>query len=233
MLMRLRSWLFWPIAPVVTTLGCTILALTKNLRVISVTSSLWGRVLIWFAGVKLQVRGGVPVEETSFVVVSNHSSLLDIPMLLAALGGMNLCFGSRPKFFGVPVLGWGMHHGGHFEVDRDSGVTAYRSVLRAVEERSGGKRSVVMFPEGTRSEDGKVQDFLSGAFGAAVEHGRPILPVAIIGLHEVLPTGAMQPRPSRVTVHIGEPIETNGMDRSDVEGLKTDVRDWMLRLIPA
>lgn len=102
----------------------------------------------------------------------------------------------------------------------------------AVEERGDGIRSVVVFPEGTRSRSGKLQEFKKGAFLAAVEYGRPAVPIFINGTWESLPPHRklLWPRPANVVVFIGDPIETTHKSREELEN---DVREWMENIVNA
>jgi len=197
------------------------------------TSYLWGKVLLWSAGVKLEIKGSPPARGTSYVYVANHLSMLDIAVVLVADRRRRvLCFGSDPQWFEKKFLGWAMRRGQHFPVDRDNPMAGYRELLRAVEERGDGIRSAVIYPEGTRSRSGKLNSFKKGAFRASVKHKRSIVPLFIDGTWDSLPPQRplLLPRPAKVVVYIGEPIETVG---GDAEKIENDVRDWMMSIANA
>ena len=89
-------------------------------------------------------------------------------------------------------------------------------------------QSLMMFPEGTRSLDGKIRDFDGGAAATAIHHGVAILPMRFNGLYEALSKSKYQPRPSKVTVLIGEPILTEGLSSMRDSGLLTEkVQSWV------
>ena len=227
MFRRIRSWFFWIVAPLATILTSIVFGVRNDLGTVGNVSYLWGRTLVWSAGLKLEVKGNPPKPDRSYVYLANHLSMLDIPVILSALKGRVLCFGSDPQWFRRKFLGLAMRRAQHFPVDRKNLIAGYRGLLRAVGERGDGVRSVVIFPEGGRSRTGKLNDFKMGAFRAAVKHGRPVVPIFIDGTWESLPPhrSLMWPRPARVVVHIGEIIETAEVDE---EKLESEVRQWMM-----
>src|SRR5207253_11158546 len=87
--------------------------------------------------------------------------------------------------FYLPFMGWFLWRAGHIPVDRENARSALANVRRAVDKLQAGY-SIVVFPEGTRSKDGMLQDFKSGGFKIALRAGVPIIPVTIIGTHRVL-----------------------------------------------
>jgi 1-acyl-sn-glycerol-3-phosphate acyltransferase len=114
---------------------------------------------------------------------------------------------AKKELFYVPFMGWHLWTAGNFPVDRSDGRKTARSLRRVIEGVRNGK-SLAVFPEGTRSIDGRLQPFKPGAFKIALRAGVPIVPVTIRGTHKVLPKGSLAPRGGRVEVIIGEPIET-------------------------
>jgi len=108
----------------------------------------------------------------------------------------------------VPFMGWHLATAGNFPIDRSDPRKTANSLRRVIEGVRAGK-SLAVFPEGTRTPDGKLQEFKSGAFKIAVRAGVPIVPVSIRGTFELLPKTTLAPRPGRVEVVIGKPIETS------------------------
>jgi 1-acyl-sn-glycerol-3-phosphate acyltransferase len=142
--------------------------------------------------------------------MANHASLIDIPALFAYLPYPFWIMAKRGLFW-VPFMGWHLATAGHFPIDRGDARKTARSVRKVIEGVQRGK-SLAVFPEGTRTRDGRLQAFKSGAFKVAIKAGVPIVPVAIRGTFELLPRTTLAPRPGRVDVVIGAPIETTEYD---------------------
>ena len=168
---------------------------------------LWCRLIALTIGVRVRVLGeeNLAPHET-YVYMANHASLVDIPALFVGLPYQFRIMAKKELFY-VPFLGWHLWAAGNFAVDRSRPSGTARSLLGVIEGVRGGK-SLAVFPEGMRSADGRLQQFKAGAFKIAVRAGVPIVPVAIRGTHYILPKGSLAPRPGRVDVIIGRPIET-------------------------
>ncbi|HKP11862.1 MAG TPA: lysophospholipid acyltransferase family protein, partial [Blastocatellia bacterium] len=108
-------------------------------------------------------------------------------------------------------------------VDRGDGRKTAKSLRQVIEGVKRGK-SLAVFPEGTRTPDGRLQEFKPGAFKIAVRAGVPIVPVTIRGTFELLPKTTLAPRPGRVDVIIGEPIATSGISEKQLPELIARVR---------
>jgi len=114
---------------------------------------------------------------------------------------------AKKELFYVPFLGWHLWSSGNFPVDRGDARRTARSLRGVVDGVRNGK-SLAVFPEGTRTPDGRLQEFKPGVFKIAVRAGVPIVPVTIRGTFALLPKTTLAPRPGRVDVFIGEPIDT-------------------------
>ena len=123
---------------------------------------------------------------------------------------MDLHFLAKKELARVPFLGAYIRAMGMVFIDRDAPREARASVGRAAELLAAG-RNVVSFPEGTRSRDGRLGEFKSGGFGAAIDAGADVVPVALVGTGRVLPPGGFQPRPGTIEVRLGEPISTEDL----------------------
>jgi 1-acyl-sn-glycerol-3-phosphate acyltransferase len=167
----------------------------------------WCRLIAWTIGARIRVTGKENVRrDCNYVYMANHCSLVDIPALFAYLPYQFRIMAKKELFY-VPFMGWHLWTAGNFPVDRSDGRKTARSLRRVIEGVRNGK-SLAVFPEGTRSIDGRLQPFKPGAFKIALRAGVPIVPVTISGTHKVLPKGSLAPRGGRVEVIIGEPIET-------------------------
>ena len=108
----------------------------------------------------------------------------------------------------MPFMGWHLWTAGNFPIDRSDPRKTARSLRKVIEGVRAGK-SLAVFPEGTRTPDGNLQEFKQGAFKIAVRAGVPIVPVSIRGTFKLLPKTTLAPRPGRVEVIIGQPIDTS------------------------
>ncbi len=159
----------------------------------------------------IQASGQENAPEGGFVYASNHESLVDILVLGAALPG-DFKWAAKRSVMNVPFLGWHLRLAGHVPVDRNKGKDAALAVMEAFESVLRDDKPLLVFPEGTRTADGKLKSFKNGAFQAAVTTGKPVVPVAIRGTFTLMSrdsvdTGASKERDDRlVTVQIGTPL---------------------------
>jgi 1-acyl-sn-glycerol-3-phosphate acyltransferase len=174
---------------------------------------------VWAPGllavaVRLEVVGRERVDfSRPHLFVANHQSWIDIPSLFAALP-VPLLFMAKRELARVPFLGWYIRAMGMVFVERSAKAAGAASVGQAAERLRHGW-SVLSFPEGTRSRDGRVHSFKSAGFAAAIEAGVPVVPIALEGAGRIIPPGGFRVRPGRVRVLIGEPIPTTGLTRDD------------------
>jgi len=150
---------------------------------------LWGRFSAWVFGIEVTKEG----EENyrpggSYLVVSNHAGMADIPLLLGWMN-LNLRFVAKEELGKIPLLGWALKSGGYVMIKRGQNREALKSLLAAAEVIKSG-RSVHIFPEGTRSETGELLPFKRGAFLVAKKADAEILPVTIVGSHLITPKKA-------------------------------------------
>ena len=181
-----------------------------------------GRVSTWAArrwsqacaeGLKIDVEasGQENVPDGGFVYASNHESLVDILVLGATLPG-DFKWAAKRSVMNVPFLGWHLRLAGHVPVDRNKGKDSAVAVTEAFERVLRSDKPLLVFPEGTRTSDGKLKAFKNGAFQAAVLAGKPVVPVAINGTfslmsRDAVDTGDGSNREERlVTVRIGTPL---------------------------
>jgi 1-acyl-sn-glycerol-3-phosphate acyltransferase len=166
----------------------------------------WARFLTWTSFVRVTVAGRehAPVG-TSYVILANHQGAYDI---LAIYGFLRRQFRwvIKEELRKVPFLGWGCAAIGHIFVDRSNSRRAFAS-LEAAKPRLTGGVSVLFFPEGTRSEDGRLGRFKKGGFVMAKQLGFPILPMSISGASAILPKSCLFPRPGTIRITIHPPVD--------------------------
>jgi 1-acyl-sn-glycerol-3-phosphate acyltransferase len=171
----------------------------------------WCRMVALTIGARIRVHGVSNVEpNTSYVYMANHSSLIDTPALFAYLPHQFKIMAKKELFY-VPFMGWHLWTSGNFPVDRGDARKTARSIRAVIDGVRAGK-SLAGFPEGTRTPNGRLQEFKPGMFKIALRAGVPIVPVTIRGAFALLPKTTLAPRPGRVDVFIGRPIPTAGLD---------------------
>ena len=159
--------------------------------------------------------------------VSNHQSIYDIPILFATLP-FQLRIIAKASLGLFPVLGWHLRYTGHLLVDR---ARTSATTLAQVALLMNRGHSLIVFPEGTRSADGRVGRFKAGLFLMAVEAGVPVVPVAISGSRHVMLKGRLMTCPGEVDVAVHDPIPTRGLDRDDVRRLAGRARDIVAQMV--
>jgi len=179
----------------------------------------WGPSILKLAGARLEVHRAV-LPEGPLVFASNHESALDIPALLSVLP-RNVRFIAKRELFRIPIFGWYMRVGGHVPVDRANRSSAIETLRRAGEMVRAGT-SLIVFPEGTRSRDGRVHAFKKGPFLVAMEAGVPVVPVAISGAGHLNPKAAIAAQPGTIRISIGEAVRPG--DHADKTALLVEVR---------
>lgn len=167
-----------------------------------------------------------------WVVMANHESLLDPPLLISHLGIDHLRFVAKASLFKVPIFGQGMAALGHIPIDRGRRDRAIANLRRAGERIRAGT-SILIFPEGTRNDGrGAMRPFKKGGFLLAIEAGVPILPVAVIGTARILSKDDWAPRaPGPVRILTGDPIPTAGLTVADRDALMARTRAAIEALI--
>lgn len=194
----------------------------------------WAGRVVAHAAIDVHVEGREHFDATrSYLVMSNHQSHYDVPVLFHVLGA-NLRMVAKKELFAVPIFGQAMREAGFVCVDRANREAAIRGLAAAKELLARGA-SVWIAPEGTRSRTGELGAFKKGGFVLALDTNLPILPVAISGTRDVLAATAIRSTPGRrVTVSIQPPIELPtldaGADRASArDALMTRVRESIAR----
>lgn len=165
---------------------------------------LWARVGLALAGVRVSLRGAEHLPDGPVVFMSNHQSSFDILALMAALP-RRTCWIAKKELFAIPVFGASMRRGGYIPLDRGDGRKALRSMEDAAAIIRGGK-SVVMFPEGTRSPDRRLLPFKRGGFLLALRAGVPVMPVTINGSGKLNPAGSIRLYRGDISIDLHPPL---------------------------
>lgn len=185
----------------------------------------WGRLILRTTGVRVTVAGLEHLERgRSYVIAANHQSIYDIPILFTALP-LELRIVAKASLGRIPFLGWHLHRAGHVLVDRRNPGPG---ILRRMAQIVRAARSVIVFPEGTRSVDGHVARFKGGSFLLAIDAGLPVVPVSITGSRFVMRKGELMVCPGDVAVTVHAPIPTEGIPREEARAFAERVRSVVM-----
>ena len=180
---------------------------------------------------EIELEGPFPDDPRNpYVVVSNHSSQADPPIISRVPWEMKWV--AKKELFGLPFAGWLLRLSGDICVDRTS-KKSRAQVLSTARDYLAEACSVMFFPEGTRSRDGRVHRFSDGAFRLAIEENVPVLPIAIDGTHEALPKHSIwfNPTPETIRVQVLDPVDTSGYTPDQARVLQRHVRARIVQQI--
>lgn len=199
----------WPILCFLTVFTAVFTICTvrwRNAEWVHKVQQFWSRSFFWLMFLPVTVDGTEHIQPgQSYVFVANHQSMFDVWLVY---GWLPVIFKwlMKAELRKVPFVGTGCKAAGHIFVERHHAKASVES-LRQIEEQLKGGVCTVIFPEGTRSEDGQVGRFKRGAFQIALDLGLPVIPLSIDGCFDILPKGAGFVRCHRAHMHIGEPID--------------------------
>ncbi len=189
---------------------------------------LWVRGLLSVNGVRLRVHAARNLNERqSYIFISNHVSILDIPAMISAFP-FPVRFVAKKSLIWFPIFGWFLHLSGHILVDRESAQSALRSLKKGAALLAKGI-SIIIFAEGTRSPDGEVKEFKKGAFLLARHSRAPVVPVSICGTFEMLPKKGWCFWPGKIGIFTADPISTRDLSPQQWNGLGERVRDTIVQ----
>ena len=193
----------------------------------------WARMLLWIAGARVTVVGAEKLDpHGSYVVCPNHVSYMDTPVLLTHIR-VNFRFLAKQELFSIPFIGGHLKRAGNISVPLDDPRAALRVLSAAGKAMKEREQSMLVFPEGGRSETGELQEFKDGAAYLAIKGGVPVVPVALIGIGKVLPIHSGHIRPGKVTLRIGDPIPTEGLRASDRTAVTEQLYETIVAMLAA
>jgi 1-acyl-sn-glycerol-3-phosphate acyltransferase len=173
----------------------------------------WSRLILATTGVHVDVSGLERlVSDRAYVFVANHQSIYDIPIVFWSLP-YQIRIIAKESLGRFPFLGWHLRRTGHMLVDRRRPDRA--AIFGRASKLMKDGLSLIVFPEGTRSRDGRVAPFKGGSFYLALEAELPIVPISIVGSRHVMLKGRLATYPGRVKLIVHEPIDTTGLAGGD------------------
>lgn len=218
--------IFYPFLAITTAgLGsiATLLAILIHPKIASICGIIWSRLNAYITPMFVSVVGREKVNpKQSYIIVANHQSQYDIFLLYGWLP-MDFKWVMKVQLRQVPFLGYSCYKIGHVFIDRSNSEAAVASINEAKKRIINGT-SIVFFPEGHRSEDGKLIPFKKGAFKFALDMDLPILPVTIIGTRDVLPSNTTALFPGKAKMVFHDPIDISGYSEETIEDLMEEAR---------
>jgi 1-acyl-sn-glycerol-3-phosphate acyltransferase len=195
------------------------------------TACLWGRMLLLIGNVRMTVEGLEKISAPGcYVLAPNHLSYMDTPVILGSIP-VEFRFLAKKSLFSIPFLGYHLYRAGHVAVPLGDARASLKAMTRAARLMRERGLSVLVFPEGGRSETGVLQEFKDGAAYLAIKAGAAVVPIGLIGTYEVLPMGSLHIRGRRVRLKIGDPIPTTGLTVRDRSRLTALMRERISELI--
>ncbi len=178
-------------------------------RVFHALARFWARAILVLCGVRVRVRGLEMIDlSQSYVFVSNHASMLDIPCILAGIPHQ-IRIVYKKELEVIPVFGWGLKWGSYISIERGHSAKAMKSLEEAAQKIRNGA-SVLLYAEGTRTQDGALQPFKRGAFNLALRAGVPVIPLTVNGSYHLLRKRSIVIQPGTVDLILGAPIPVQG-----------------------
>jgi 1-acyl-sn-glycerol-3-phosphate acyltransferase len=189
--------------------------ITKNENFIYSPVRLFIRAGLAMVGVRVEATGQERLDPNqTYIFTPNHQSLIEVPLFVTYLG-RNPAYLGKKEVFKYPVFGYGIRLIGVVPVDRSNSPAAVESAKLATENLRRGK-SYVVYPEGTRSRDGRMLPFKKGAFMMAIDAEVPVVPVTVSGATKIMPKAQVKVYPSTVHITIHDPISTAGYSKDNV-----------------
>jgi 1-acyl-sn-glycerol-3-phosphate acyltransferase len=217
-------WLLWLIETIILGSLATVAGLfDRTGRVAHHIARLWGRAFIISSGIKVNIIGAENiVKDGPQIFISNHQGYFDI-FSYTAYFPVQLRWIAKKELFKIPFVGWAMRAARYVSINRQVKKSAIRSIQEAVRLLNDGF-SVVIFPEGTRSYDGKMLPFKRGSLIMINKTDAPVVPVTISGSYNIIRKKSLKIHRGEINIMIDEPIYTSSMDKEEKGALLEKIR---------
>ena len=190
----------------------------------------WARVCIRISGSRLTIRGAENLARYPVAVyAANHTSYMDTPVIFAALP-FQFRILAKKELWSMPFIGWYLSRSGQIPVDSVNARATLSSLGAGVKALRAGM-PLFVFPEGSRTPNGELQTFLSGAAFLAIRAQVPLVPVALLGVYDLLPIHTRHLYPGDLVLTVGEPIETHGMTLRQADELTERLRNSIAEML--
>ena len=192
---------------------------------------LWGKFILFFTGVRFSVRGLDNLDPKGpYIFACNHASGYDVPLAFAGLPYWLISI-AKIELKSVFILGWVMETAGHIFVDRKRSENAIASLEMSKESLIKNPRSILLFPEGTRTMDGELGLFKRGGLMLSLDTGIPIVPVGLVGTFEMLKKGTWSFKNQPLEIRIGNPIHPKTFSNDSKNSLAKYVKSQVHALL--
>jgi len=212
-----------------STIGLVVIFIDRSFTLYHYLAKIFPLGILIISGVRVKVSGMENINRKNvYVFASNHSSQLDITALQWGVPNrLSMIF--KKELARIPFFGWQLYLGPYVVVDRKDPQAAMKSLKEAKKVMDEKKISVLVFPEGTRSETGEVQSFKRGAFYLASHSGYPIVPITINGTKKIMPKGSFKLKSGTIYLHFDKPIPTDNIKTKQEEiALMEKVREIII-----
>lgn len=190
----------------------------------------WARTCVRVSGSRLIIKGAENLNKHPVAVyAANHTSYMDTPVIFSALP-FQFRILAKKELWSMPFIGWYLNRSGQIPIDTENGRAALSSLSAGVKALRMGM-PLFVFPEGSRTPNGDLQAFLSGAAFLAIRAQVPLVPVALSGVYDLLPIHTHHFYPGDVVLSAGEPIDTTGMTIRQADELTARVRSEIARML--
>jgi len=190
----------------------------------------WSEMLIKTSGVQLEIIGEHNIKDNkNYIFAPNHSSFMDFPVLFVAINKY-LVFVAKKELKKIPIFKSILNVSGFIFVDRDNTSDAIDSLNELKSDIKNTPRSVVVFPEGTRSSSNQLQSFKKGAAVLSINTGLPIIPVYIMGSFDWWDTKNFRKNSNKIVVNFGKPIITENKQYEDRENITNSIKKEIIKL---
>ncbi len=191
---------------------------------------IWGKVILKVVGIQYKVNGLENLDPNrDYVFAANHESAMDIPLTFASLP-FHIVSISKIELKWIPIFGWAMMAGGHFFVDRRNYKQAMKSLEKAKKSMAKNPRSIILYPEGTRSMNGEIMPFKKGGLIWALKMGVPVVPLALCGTRGTLKKKSLVFKNHSLIVEVGVPIEAASFAFTDQQQYVANVQEAVVAL---
>jgi 1-acyl-sn-glycerol-3-phosphate acyltransferase len=231
----LLSYLFIAPAVICCTIAMGLFSLAGSLlganeNTLHRIAMMWSRILLKIAFIRTEVIGLEKLDpRRNYVLVANHASYMDTPVVSANIP-LQFRFFAKRALFSIPLLGTHLGRAGHFPVDRGNPRASLKSMAEGAKAIAARNVSVLLFPEGGRSPD-HLQEFKEGAAYIAIKAGVPAVPLAILGTREILRMHSTRVRPGLAKLIVGDPIDTSNMTIRDRDRLTAALHDQIAEML--
>jgi len=215
--------------PIVIFIWITTLPFDHNLRILHVFTSIWGSLFTWVNPLwRVSIYGREKIlPKQTYIMVSNHQSIIDIWVVFRLFAHFKWI--AKDSLFKIPIVGWTMALNRYISVKRGN-KRSHLKMIKACEKNLENGNSLMIFPEGTRSEDGKIQHFKDGAFLLAQSAQVPVLPIIIEGTANALPKkGFVMKTKQSITITVLDPIPYSTFANLTARELAEKVRSLMIK----